>query len=449
MFYVNEKDFVIQKVPGGKIKKNKQQGFVISYLKEDGKLAFIDNTRKREPQSAQKEGTCWYYAAAHQRYGKFYMGTERSKEIIISNYRKKCTEMTRIHAFENWFLTQFEDYISQHLLFDLTEKEVAQMMLQQGGIKEEGAYYLTTAFIHYPQECTFRTFIEAEQAKTIIKEVKMTSGQLQYDIESELATLLAQDKITKEVLDLDSLANYYDFLMIHHIWKLQGYTQAHWHPNMGIQSLIDELRHYSCLVEIDVNNVLIGTGKPRYCWFSINDPGYQIYEVAKNDSEEDEEESDTHIIRLIGADLKHVYFIDPNDASMPHEPRTIHQIPYPFFCDILLNGRGTPVYQCSDKAALPFLIHHIQLEKTPSYSPTSIRKRKNSEPGLMSKTPYNSAVTEPPQTAEVRTSTVVFANQSDSAYSPTIFHSFKLNKTPSKEYLEDESPTKAFDMTSK
>ncbi len=303
MFYVNEKDRVIQKVPGGKIKKNKQQNFAVSYLKND-KLVFINNSKQREPQSAQKGGTCWYYAAAQKRYGKFYTGTERVIEIIISNHRKQCTALTQRHAFEHFVLDQL-DY--------LTDKQIAEMMLQNRYIKEQAASKLIVAFIRSPQKDTFRSFIEEEQAKEVIKAAKTTSKQLQYDIDSELASLLAQDGVAKKDLELDSLANYYDFLIVNHIWKRQGYTQAHWHPKMGIESLIEELRHYSCLVEIDVSNVQIGTSTPSNCWSSTEDPGYLVYEVTSNDT--DEEENDTHIIRLIGADLDHIYFIDSPYAA--------------------------------------------------------------------------------------------------------------------------------------
>ncbi len=433
MFYVNEKNRVIQKVPGGKIKKNKQQNFAISYLKED-KLVSINNSRQREPQSAQKGGTCWYYATARKRYGKFYAGAERAIEIIISNHRKQYTALTQRHAFENFVLDQFEHYIEQQSLDYLTDKQIAEMILQNGYIKDKVASKLIVAFIRSPQKDTFRSFIEDEQAKEIIKTAKTTSRQLQYDIDSEFTALLAQDGIAKEDLELDSIANYYDFLIIHHIWKQQGYTQAHWHPNMGIESLMEELRHYSCLVEIDVSNVQIGTSTPSYRWYSTEDPGYLVHEVTSNDT--DKEENETHIIRLIGADLEHIYFIDPNDASIPDEARIIHQISYPLFCNILLNGRGVAVHRFSDKAALPYLMYHIMLEDTLPYTPVQIRKRKNSEANMSFKITYADEVPEPAYPVNN-----IFVNQSNGIYSPCMFSNGKLKTVFSAEYVEEIKKT--------
>lgn len=47
--------------------------------------------------------------------------------------------------------------------------------------------------------------------------VKSISSQLDYDIDSELTAILAKDKTTQENLEPKSLANYYGFLIIHHI----------------------------------------------------------------------------------------------------------------------------------------------------------------------------------------------------------------------------------------
>lgn len=455
MFYVNEKNRVIQKFPGGKVKKNQQHGYVISYLK-DGELVSIGNSQQRVTQSAQKEGTCWYYAAARKRYGKFSPQPERETEIIISTYRKKCTELTRKHAFENMIWTQFKRYIEQHSLSHLTDKQVAEMMLRQGFISERRTYELLLAFFHCQQEHKFLYFIENIQAKEIIKEIMMVSQQLHYDIDSALSTLLAPKNVTAEHLPLSSRANFYDVLIIRHIWKQLGYTQAIWYPNMGVESLIEELRHYTCLVEIDVSNVTIGKGTPKHCWSSIEDPGYLVYEVTSNDSdeivedenkiteknvvikamvekeeeEEEEIEIDSHIIRIIGADLNYVYFIDPNDASKPDEARPIHQISYPLFCDILLNGCGKYIEQCSNEDDFVHLMYHIKLEDTLSHTPVQIRKRKNNDTNISFKITYADEVPITPQRVDTP-----FVSQSNSTYNPTMFSNHQLTKMNSGEHL--------------
>ena len=128
------------------------------------------------------------------------------------------------------------------------------------------------------------------------------------------------------------------------------------------------------------------------------------------------------------------FFLSP--LHIPDEARIIHQISYPLFCNILLNGRGVAVHRFSDKAALPYLMYHIMLEDTLPYTPVQIRKRKNSEANMSFKITYADEVPEPAYPVNN-----IFVNQSNGIYSPCMFSNGKLKTVFSAEYVEEIKKT--------
>ncbi|MCC5015172.1 MULTISPECIES: hypothetical protein [unclassified Legionella] len=388
MFYINDKQKVIRKLPSGKAYKNTLATAGIKSLEENlpsGNhltLSYLDGRRvvrlsdstASQYQSEQKGGLCWYYASKTQWFGKFYMGPERNYEKIISTYRKICTYQTKLKAREDaivdWFNEQFESFKAQaskeaasDTRSEFTELAFANMILQHRPASED-AVRLFQDFLGNGEFDDLTYFTLNRQAKALIDAITAVSQELRFDVKQAVSEVLEASKIdlSLEELSLDELSTYYDRVIINHIWRLQGCTPSSWHPAKGLQALVNELREGLCIAEIDYDLIETSAEPPVHQFAPSEDDGYLVHTtIKKTDNEKGEE---THIIKIIGAELEdggNIYFIDPNDASAPDKPRIVHKIPYDLFCEILQDEHGASVQESMSATTLPRVLHRMQM----------------------------------------------------------------------------------------
>lgn len=406
MFYVNDRHKVIRKLPGGKTYQNTLAAAGIKSLEENVPpgthlmLSYLDGRRivrlsdsiSPQYQSEQKGGLCWYYASKTQWFGKFYRAPERDYEKTISTYRKICTQQTKLKAREDaivdWFNEQFGAFREQlskdesnDSMAEFTELAFANMILQQRP-KSNDVVHLLQDFSSNGEFDDLTYFTLHRQAKALIDAITAVSQKLRFDIKQAVSEALKASKINLplEELSLDELSGYYDRVIINHIWRLQGCTPSTWHPAKGLQALVDELRESGCIAEIDYGLIETSAEPPVYQFASPKDDGYLIHSTIKTPHDEKGEE--THIIKIIGAELEdggNIYYIDPNDASAPKEPRIVHKIPYGLFCEILQDEHGLSVQKSMSATTLPRVLHRIQMTDnglgTAPPSPKQVNKR--------------------------------------------------------------------------
>ncbi|HHF7345166.1 TPA: hypothetical protein ACPSKB_001584 [Legionella feeleii] len=388
MFYVNEKQKVIRKLPGGKTYKNTLATAGIKSLEENLPsgthlaLSYIDGRRivrlsdSKSPQyqSEQKGGLCWYYASKTQWFGKFYMGPERHYEKIISTYRKICTQQTKLKVREDamvdWFNEQFESFREQaskdtasDTRTEFTELAFAKMILQHRPLSEDAVRFFQD-FLGNGEFDDLTYFTLNRQAKALIAAITAVSQELRFDVKQAVSELLEASKINLsfDELSLEELSTYYDRAIINHIWRLQGCAPSSWHPAKGLQALVNELREGVCIAEIDYDLIETSAEPPVHQFTASEDNGYLIHTIIKKTDNERGEE--THVIKIIGAELEdggNIYYIDPNDASVPEQPRIAHRIPYDLFCEILQDEHGISVEKSISATTFPRVLHRIQI----------------------------------------------------------------------------------------
>ncbi|WED43326.1 hypothetical protein [Legionella cardiaca] len=395
MFYINTKTAVLRKISSGKTYNNTLtsagvttleqdlHSLTITYIDKDGQIVRLPDKTTTKDQAAQKGGLCWYYASKIKRFGKFFMGQERHYEKIISDYRKVCTALTDTKAIEDAFVDHFNELLEKSNIQDAVslskDKILAQHILSNSVFKDPAIPNLLKSFLSSSESSDLTYFTLERQAKSIVAATTVASAQLQFDIKKAVSEALETDGKTAnpEELDIDTLATYYDRALIRHIWQLQGYDTSSWHPAKGVEALIEELRNFICIAEIDYNLIKVGLGNPSHQFADQEDKGYLIYNVTQAEDEDSGEE--THIIRIIGADLEHVYFIDPNDESPSNKPRIIHKIPYQLFCQILQDDYGFSVENSMSTKILPPVLHHITAESAGLIHPPSPKQRSKRE----------------------------------------------------------------------
>ncbi|KTD35155.1 hypothetical protein [Legionella israelensis] len=388
-FYINEKTKVIRKFPGGKyykntlsasgvkeLEKNLPEGssLALTYIK-DGRFIQLSESNTSRYQSAQRGGTCWYSAFKHTFYGPFFSGPQRDIEKIISDYHKECTGLTLIKAEEDAFVDWFNEQMDDEN--ESRDRLLASFLLKNSSTLREAPRKLLQDFID-SNEVDLTYFAMNRQGRALMDAIKTVSRRLHFNVESAVWEAVKRNGIPSTLdLSSDELSSYYDRAIIKHIWSYD-YTDSSWHPVKGLQALIEEIRQASLLAEIDYNLVKVGTGQPALHFTENGEDGYSIFNVMKTEEEEAGEE--THVIKIIGAERMqedgYVYFIDPNDASAPHEPRVIHKISYSLFCHVLLDEHGLSVNKSMAAELFPTVLYRAKKEDTDVVMPASPRRSK-------------------------------------------------------------------------
>ena len=362
-FYIDEKNRVLHDIPSGKYNLNTKKAaglpnsLALTYI-DNGQFFQLTDLERPKVHHGNKGGLCWYYAAKQTHYGRFFMGQsadsieaqKRNKEIIISNFRKRCTILTEIKEIEDNFVDQFND-ILQRQKIEGNETQSADQILSQSILDKLASspipsenlkiqINLLKNFLQSGQpDLTY--FLLDHQGQALINAINEVSVSLNFDIKTAVHSYLKKLNLSPDDLALEQLSTHYDHVIIHHIWKSFGYVQSPWRPEKKLEGLIQELRQGTCLAEIDLALVTLSTSNASHT-FREHGLGYFISEVTKSDAEKGEE---THIITIIGAELEndengYVYFLDPNDASSPGYPRIVHKISYTLFCEILVLPAG-------------------------------------------------------------------------------------------------------------
>ncbi|MDI9818614.1 MULTISPECIES: hypothetical protein [unclassified Legionella] len=339
-FYVNSENKVIHKVPGGKLYQSdsttaglKSLGKTLSYLDNKGNLVQLPESRTAEIQSAQKEGVCAFVAAKYQFYGKFFPGPERYNEILISDYRKTTTTLTKEKAEEDELIDKFNQYFNPDI--HKSEKHFAKSILDNSSNFSITHRNLLTEFIA-SKEDDLTYFAINRQSEALLNAAQKAAKTFDFDIAKAVAEELIANGVAINDLALEDKASFYDNALHAHIWHLQGYSATDWHPRYGLKSLLEALRETHFIATV-TSNIEVNSEKAPFVEYSGKDEkGYLIFDNVAVAAEED---IDTHVIRIIGAELNdddgNIYFIDPNNASYPELPRMIHRIPYTLFDQIL------------------------------------------------------------------------------------------------------------------
>ncbi|MCL9682733.1 hypothetical protein [Legionella maioricensis] len=357
-FYINETNRVLHYIPSGKYSLNTKKAaglpnsLAITYI-DNGQIFKLTDSQTPQIQYGNKGGLCWYYAAKHTHYGRFFMGKsansdeakKRKEEIIISTFRKQCTALSLIKEIEDDFVDHFNDNLQRQAI-KANETQSADQVYSQSILNR-------LACIPSPSEPLkiqmrlLKDFLDSGQpdltyflldrhAQFLINAINEVSANLGFPIKEAVDAYLKKLNLLPENLSLDQLSTHYDHIIITHIWKSLGYAQSSWRPEKKLTGLIQELRQGTCLAEIDLALVTLSSNLRHT--FGEHGLGYFVSDVSESDAEKGE---DTHIINIIGAEIDsdengYVYFIDPNDASIPGSPRIVHKISYALFCEILV-----------------------------------------------------------------------------------------------------------------
>ncbi|KTD17429.1 hypothetical protein [Legionella jordanis] len=401
-FYQNSATFVLRKISSGKLyqvnsrtlgldalEKNLPDSntlLTVTYIK-DGKICRIPDFNIPQNQSAQKGGVCGLAVSKNHFFGKFLQNPHRDIEQKISAYRKTSTELTEQKAcedsFVNWFQTEirqlglaedsgkadairvFSSLCMQNGIYPALlnidnnhtiEKLFAQFLLLQLQAKEHRepalvfnqnqrlAKKLLSDFLKNPHS-NLAVFVQNQQEQAIINACLKTSRNLNFDI-NKVVREKARDFGYSSLGDIPvvELATLYDTALLEYIWHLQGYQPCNWHPYQGIEPLMELLRQGVCLATIEYSFIQSAANSLRRFFASDEDNGYFIDDIELIPNAERNEE--THVIKIIGADLAnggHVYYLDPNDPSLADEPRLVHRISFDLFVRILLDHKGGPI----------------------------------------------------------------------------------------------------------
>ncbi|KTC81612.1 hypothetical protein [Legionella brunensis] len=399
-FYVNEKTKVIHKFRAGKIYQNTLEtagikeleqnlpgsSITLTYLQDDRFFPLPEHPTAK-PQRAGK--ICWYGAFKSEYFGPFFQGKRRQIEKIVSDYHKTCKQLEQLKTEENSFVDWFNDQLSLNNIQEAAphiskDKVFASLLLQKHSFPANSTVpSLLQDFLECEIESDLTYFILNRQGKAIIAAAIEVSKQLHFDVVKAVSDVLQENNIgmSQQEMSPDELASYYDRSIIQHIWQFH-YTPSSWHPAKGFEPLLDELRTGYFLAEIDYNLIKQFTTNPTLQFASAINEGYLVYEVAPTEVEEAGE--DTHIIKIIGAESDnggYLYFIDPNDASSPGQPRVVHRISKDLFYHVLLDVHGTSVENSMTATTFPPVLHRSKKgsdDPIASHSPKRIPKRQHS-----------------------------------------------------------------------
>jgi hypothetical protein len=367
-FYIDKANRVLHYIPSGKYSLNTKKAaglpnnLALTYI-DNGRIFKLTDSGTPQIQHGNKGGLCWYYAAKQTHFGRFFMGQsansdeakKRKEEIIISTFRKQCTALTEMKQIEDDFVDWFNDLLQQQSI-EANETQSADQILSQSILHRLTSIpapseqikirvSLLKDFLSSKQpDLTY--FLIERQSQFLINAINEVSAHLGFPIKEAVDTYLKRIKVSPETLSLEQLSTHYDHIIITHIWKILGYAQSSWRPEQKLTGLIHELRQGTCLAEIDLALITPSSNPPTLDEYGL---GYIISDVSKSHAEKGEE---THIINIIGAELDrdengYVYFIDPNDASIPGSPRIVHKISYELFCEILILPEGLDLDQDS------------------------------------------------------------------------------------------------------
>ncbi|KTD17425.1 hypothetical protein [Legionella jordanis] len=245
-------------------------------------------------------------------------------------------------------------------------------------------------FLAEPRARVFAYFVEEQQAKGIIDEAKIASMNFNFDIDKAVAERAKKKGVSSiDELAPGNLSTYYEREMQSYILSLQGYKPTGWQPNKGIEPLLEELRSGFCVVEIDPSFIDFSSQTPSLHFNDHFEQGYLIHEVKEK---EDSQGSETHIIKIIGAEsgngIDYVYYLDPNDESAPDRPRKIYKIELSLFSRILLNDLGEVA--CKDNIdtdgnLIPVLFKAVVEEVPPTLAPIKDSGSNEANPHLLPK----------------------------------------------------------------
>lgn len=313
-------------------------------------------------QPSQKGGTCWYYSLSflRPRYGKQFPENHPGRKIekIFSQHRKRINGLEKIEGDYKVLIKSFGE--TTPITKNEAEQKLKQLLYSEklsNKVTYENEIKLLNDFIKQDTFTSLQEYSKEVIDKKNIECCKETLVKLNIDPVEALENFKQASKKTTVKLHT----------AYHNIIRLQFYyhhqlKMSPWHPNDGIQSLIDALRkNGACAVGGNFGGTCYSE-KPH----ELKDQFGKrpIYGWSKNSYREDPDDPSGHAIVVIGAQRVgkqgYVYYMDPNVPSLANgENAKVFKISYERFIQSIWNIYGSSNYINGTKTNVPgpFAMH--------------------------------------------------------------------------------------------
>lgn len=310
-------------------------------------------------QSAQKGETCWFYSLRliQPRIGKDHnlqSLPERILEKQSSNVRKQIT-LSEINYDQAKAIIKKLEEDEPEIVFDRKTieglkailTELVDVDLLETTEESKAELQLYNDFLSQNIYEDLKTFVKCRHLKNQIKIFKDFLENFNFNLEEKISGSEFPGKINvSELLNSNDIKHLKDLVKILSDITLEtlcngyGVKIAKWVPSDNIEKLIQVIKEKGPLVVI--GDVGTPFGK------RMEDIGnFENYKIKNWEPVSRLFESRTHCVVIIGASKtaneNYIYFIDPNDESIPNQPRTIYQSTYHDFCKSLRNLYGEKV----------------------------------------------------------------------------------------------------------
>lgn len=317
-------------------------------------------------QSAQKEGTCWYYTFNYMRvhYGKAIPSDHPARKIekAVSMHRKRMTDIDeRASLYRNYLLKKFKEKENitrmevKKFLDDFKKDEIEQYLL--GKKKRIEVNKILNDFLAQEKIIPLKSFIDDTIMRLEIKSIEILLDELKADYPSR-----------QPGQPVEEYKNNLNGFLKMELATQYGLVFSSWEPNQGITGLIEALRTQgSCYV-----SSYCGTPFYKNEAHELNEKfgKRKVYGWNKGEYFKTEDNNAGHAILLVGArkkgDQEYVYFIDPNDSNKINGENKIYKVSYNRFFSTLRNFVGYALNTYKGSYG-PFLCHanpHVVLRKS-------------------------------------------------------------------------------------